>query len=127
MIDPNLLKVGDIYYEVRETNKGFFRKKIIQEIDGVEWFRYDKPVFTYDVIECAVKGILEKKLEGDWDPDDEYYDEYELENKYYIEDITQRYITDLYELSKENVFIDKAEALVYKETMELKAKEIDRK
>jgi hypothetical protein len=124
MIDPNVLKVGDVFFDVREQNNGLFRTKIRQEIDGVEWFRYDKPVFTYKIVECLVLGILEKNLKGTWDPDGKY----ELETCYYIEDDTQRYAYGFYELSNDqNIFIDKSEALLYKETMELKAKEIDRK
>jgi hypothetical protein len=124
MIDPNLLKVGDVFYKIKEQNNGFFRNKIRQEIDGVEWFRYDKPVYTYNIVECFVLGILEKNLKGTWDPDEKY----ELETCYYIEDDTQRYTYGFYELSNDqNIFLDKSEALLYKETMELKAKEIDRK
>lgn len=122
MIDPSNLKVGDVFFEVRESNNAISRNKIRQEIDGVEWFRYDKPVFAYKIVECIVLGILEKNLKGTWDPDEEY----ELESGYYIEDNAQRYTYGFYDLScDQNIFIDKSEALLYKETMELKARGLD--
>jgi hypothetical protein len=126
MIDPSVLKVGDIFYKVVETNSGFYRNKIRQVIDGVEWFRYDKPVFSYSIVECTVIGILKKNLEGVWDQDI-----YSLETEWCIlHDNDKQGESDLYtpyDFTLEDIFIDKAEALLYKETMELKAKEIDRK
>jgi hypothetical protein len=126
MIDSNVLKVGDIFYKVVETNAGFHRNKIRQEIDGVEWFRYEKPVFSYSIVEYTVIGILKKNLEGVWDQDI-----YALETEWCVSSNNNKQSeSDLYtpyDFTLEDIFIDKAEALIYKETMELKAKEIDRK
>lgn len=128
MIDHNLLKVGTKFYRIKEDNHGFHRNKIRQVIDGVEWFRYDKPVFTYEIIECEVMGILKKTLEGMWDP----HNEYDMNTEYFIrQNANFGYTYEIYNQydfeETENIFLDKKEALLYKETMELKAKEIDRK
>lgn len=126
MIDPNVLKVGNKFYKVVETNSGFHRNKIRQEIDGVEWFRYDRPVFSYSIVECTVVGILKKNLEGVWD-----HDMYSLETEWCISRGNNKQgestLYTPYDFTSPDIFIDKAEALVYKENMELKAKEIDRK
>lgn len=131
MIDPNTLKVGDKFYKVEESNTALFRSKIYQEIDGVDWFRYNRPVFTYSVVECTVLGIVKKTLDGTWDFDESTY---QLEDEWYIEffdrdnrNYSRTTYCDSFEFTLDDVFIDKADALVYKEIMEQKAKEIDRK
>lgn len=131
MIDPNTLKVGDKFYEVKERNTALSRSKIYQEIEGVEWFRYNRPVFTYSIVECTVLGIVKKTLDGIWDFDESSY---QLEDEWYIEffdrdnrNCNRTTYCDSFEFTLDNVFIDKSDALVYKEAMEQKAKEIDRK
>ena len=61
MFDPEKLKVGDVFYSVKERNQAFARKKIYQEIDEYRWFRYDRPLRTYEIVTYKVLGINVKK------------------------------------------------------------------
>jgi len=66
MFNPEKLKVGDVFYSVKERNQAFNRKKIQMELDGVDWFRYDRPLRTYEIVKHKVLGIIRKELEGEW-------------------------------------------------------------
>ena len=128
------LAVASKFYRVQETNTVFNRKKIHQTIDGVDWFRYDKPLREYTIVECQILGIVEKVGAGIW-PDDE---EYELQTMYYVQiwdpekDETKHFTTDdswFHNTSFDNAncFLDKADAICYKLELEEKAREMDRK
>lgn len=125
MIDVKNLKVGDTFYSVKETNNAFLRKKINKIIDGEEWFKYNEPLRSYEIVTYTIKGVLRKKLEGEW-PDDEHY---ALETEYSV--LSDRgednfYSTDLeYESGREYFYtIEEAEA--HKAQLEEQAKELDR-
>lgn len=125
MFDPEKLKVGDVIYSVRERNQAFARKKIHQEIDGQDWFRYDRPLRTYEIVNYEVLGILRKGLEGQWkhDPDD-----IDLQTEFYVryQDETHMgfHVTDFCYDDKK-YFLDKEEAMQYKVQLEAEAKEMD--
>ena len=126
MFNSENLKVGDKFYSVKERNQAFHRKKIHQEINGEDWFKYDTPLRTYKIITWTVLGIIRKELEGQWmhDPDG-----INTANEYCIRYMDEKHvgttIEDFY--NDRNYFVDKAEAVEYKEYMELKAKEMDLK
>lgn len=123
--NPENLKIGDIFYSVKERNQAFARKKIHKEIDGEDWFKYDKPLRTYEIVHWEVLGILRKQLEGKWkyDPDSidtltEYYVRYQ--------DETHMGQTELnFHANVEKYFVDLNEALVYKEQCEQQARFMD--
>ena len=126
-IDINNLKVGDVFYSAQETNNVFFRKKIHRIIDGEDWFKYDKPLRTYELVQYKILGILHKKLEGKWDKNDEY----NLETEYYIQSSTSKKITNytstISNADDENkYFVDKDAALEYIKILEEEAKELDK-
>lgn len=125
MIDPEKLKVGDVFYSVKERNQSFRRKKIHQVIDGEDWFKYDMPLRTYEIATWEVVGILRKELEGRWKHDPDGVD---TATEYYVryQDATHmgNHVISFYDEMK--YFVDIEEAMVYKETMELAAKELDK-
>jgi hypothetical protein len=124
MFDPEKLKVGDVFYSVKERNQAFARKKIYQEIDEYRWFRYDRPLRTYEIVTHTVLGILRKELEGVWT----FGESVELETGFVIrsQDETHVRASEFYFDENKKYFVDIDEAMVYKETMELEAKELDK-
>ena len=127
MFDPEKLKVGDVFYSVKERNNAFHRKKIHKEIDGEDWFKYDIPLRTYKIATYTVLGILRKELEGQWKHDPGGYD---LQTDFFV-----RYQDETHAGTREmdfyggetKYFIDKDEALMYKSELEAEAKELDSK
>lgn len=126
MFNSENLKVGDVFYSVKERNAAFFRKKIHKEIDGEDWFKYDIPLRTYEIVTWEVLGILRKELEGQWQYDPDGVD---TATEYYVRYMDATHVgnhkKDFYDDTK--YFVDMDEALVYKEYMELAAKELDKK
>lgn len=127
MFDPEKLKVGDVFYGVKERNLAFHRKKIHQEIDGQDWFRYDRPLRSYELVTFKVLGILRKELEGQW----KYDEDYDLKNEYFLESMNathvQRYTDSFDEDADDDYFVDKQAALDYIKILEAQAKELDKR
>lgn len=125
MFDPEKLKIGDVFYRVKERNQAFARKKIHQEIDGQDWFRYDRPLRTYEVATYTVLGILRKELEGQWKHDPDGVD---LLTEFYLsyQDETHvgRHVMDFYG-DRDKFYLDKDECLKYIEILEAEAREMD--
>lgn len=125
-IDPEKLKVGDVFYGVKERNTSFMRKKIHQVIDGEDWFKYDLPPRTYELVTYKVKGVLRKQLEGEWLASDRY----ELTTGYFLtstdETHMHTYTTDVEDLELRDLFVDKDDALAYIKTLEHEAREADK-
>lgn len=126
MFNSENLKVGDVFYSVKERNTSFRRKKIHKEIDGEDWFKYDMPLRTYEIATYKVLGILRKELEGEWRHDPGGYDlQTEFFVRYQDETHAGTHEMDFYG-GEDKYFVDIDEAMVYKETMELAAKELDK-
>lgn len=128
MIDCYDLKLGDVFYGVKERNTAFHRKKIHRVIDGEDWFKYDKPVFSYEIVKYTVKGILSKKLEGDWMKGDEY----ELEKQFFIQSLDDTHMRNFTTEDEswfkyEKIFHHRSEAEMYIEILKNNAREIDLK
>jgi hypothetical protein len=126
MFNSKNLKVGDVFYSVKERNTAFYRKKIHQVIDGVDWYRYDLPLRTYEIATYKVLGILRKELEGDWQHDPEGAD---LQTEFFVQyqDATHAgtHQMDFYGGEKQ-YFLDKDEAMVYLKINEQEALELDK-
>ena len=126
MFNSENLKVSDVFYSVKERNQAFTRKKIHQEIDGVDWFKYDMPLRTYEIVTYTVLGILRKELEGRWRHDPGGYD---LQTEFFVRYQDETHVgtheMDFYG-GEEKYFVDIDEALVYKEYIEFAAKELDK-
>ena len=122
--DVENLKVGDVFYSVKQSNQNSARKKIHQVIDGVDWFRYDRPVRTYEIVTHTVLGIIRKHLEGDWS----YGELVELETGFVIrsESETHGRASEFYFVEDKEYFLNEGDALVYKTELEAKAKEMDK-
>lgn len=126
MFDSEKLKVGDVFYSVEESNMAFKRNKVHKVIDGEDWFKYDTPLRTYKIATWTVLGILRKTIEGQWE-----HDQYGINtaNEYCVRymDETHGVLSGEDFYSDRNYFVDKAEALVHKEHMEVQARELDLK
>lgn len=72
------LEIGTKVYFVEEENNSFHRKKISMVIDGVEWFRYDKPLRTQTKTEYTIVGRVLKTVEGQVPSTENHIDEYYL-------------------------------------------------
>jgi hypothetical protein len=127
MFDSEKLKVDDVFYSVKERNQAFHRKKIHKEIDGEDWFKYDMPLRTYEIVTYTVLGILRKELEGQWKHDPGGYD---LQTDFFVRYQDETHVgtheMDFYGGETE-YFLDKDEALVYKSELEVEARELDMK
>jgi len=125
MFDPEKLKVGDVFYRVKEHNTAFHRKKIHKEIDGEDWFKYDVPLRTYEIATYKVLGILRKELEGEWKHDPGGYD---MQTEYFVRYKDKTHVgnheMDFYGTEKE-YFIDIEEAFEHKAKLEKEAREMD--
>lgn len=116
------LKVGDKFYEIYVTNTVLSRKKIKTVIDGVEWYRYDKPNFEYELREYVIIATCTPVLEGEWkeyEPD--FVKTFYVANVNNENDQTEH---DIYSLNSEYYFLDKSEALKAKEEFERKENEV---
>lgn len=125
MFNPENLKLGDKFYSVKERNQSFHRKKIHKEIDGEDWFKYDLPLRTYEIVTHKVLGILRKELEGQWKHDPGSYD---LQTEFFVRYQDETHVgtreMDFYG-GERKCFLDIEEALVYKSELEAKARELD--
>ena len=126
MLNPEWLKIGDVFYSVEERNTVSHRKKIHQEINGEDWFKYDTPLRTYQIVTFDVIGILRKELEGQWKNDPDGIDTATEFCVRYMDETHLGTTTEDF-CNTKDYFVDKDEALVYKEYMEAKAREMDLK
>lgn len=80
MIDERL-EIGTKVYYVEEDNNSFLRKKIYKkDADGVEWFRYDKPLRTQNMAEYTIVGRVLKTIEGTVPGIEDHIDQYYLDD-----------------------------------------------
>jgi len=123
MFNSENLKIGDKFYSVKERNQSFARKKIYQEIDEYRWFRYDRPLRTYEIVTHEVLGILRKELEGDWT----FGESVELETGFVIrsQDETHVRTSEFYFDENKKYFVNMDEALAYKSELEAETRELD--
>lgn len=70
MIDFSKLSFGDPVYRIIERLNSFSRNKIVTVIDGVEWYRYDKPVRSYMIVQFTYVGRAYPVIEGKVIPED---------------------------------------------------------
>lgn len=76
-----ILEIGTKVYFVEEVNLAFHRKKIfMKDENGVEWYRYDKPLRTHSMTEHTIVGRVIKDVEGRVPSMENHIDEYYLEN-----------------------------------------------
>lgn len=70
MIDFSILNFGDKVYHVTSKLHSFQRQKITTVIDGIEWYRYDKPIRGYDIEVFTYVGRAEQHVFGEVIPED---------------------------------------------------------
>lgn len=126
-LDVSKLKVGAVFYGVKESNNAFHRKKIHRVINGEDWFKYEMPLMTYEVVTYTVLGVLTKHLEGEWEPNSEF----EFQTEIYVSSTagssTQKYTMYTDDMDSDKYFLDKSSALAYSKDMNKKSKELDKK
>ena len=125
-LDVSKLKVGTVFYGVKESNNAFHRKKIHRVINGEDWFKYEMPLKTYEVVTYNVLGILTKHLEGEWEPNSDYEFLTEIYVSSTIDSSTQKYTMYVDDMDSDKYFVDKSSALSYAKYMNKKSKELDR-
>lgn len=54
--------LGKVWYNIEQSNQGIYRRKIVEEIDGVEWFRYDRPLWRVVVTKYTIVGRIEPQV-----------------------------------------------------------------
>lgn len=106
MIDHRL-ELGTKIYYTEENNNIFTRKKITsKDANGVEWYRYDEPLRSYNMKEYTVVGRVLKDVEGRVRNIEEHID------VYYLDDGVEVYQYDIDEHDNlSGYFLDKDEAL----------------
>lgn len=93
MINFSTLNFGDTVYFVEQVHA--FRRQKLKMVDehGIEWYRYDAPVWSYTIVPYTYVGKADVVVEGRVDRED--IDE----TKYFIEtkqgDMTYLYNDDL--------------------------------
>jgi len=79
-MNMNDKKIGNVLYSVDKKYNTFGNAKIKTVIDGVEWFRYEKPRIEYFVKSYVIVGKITHILEGEIENPEEYSDMFVLEN-----------------------------------------------
>lgn len=116
MISFDEIKFGDKIYVVNEINNAFSKKRItMTDENGVEWYRYDRAHWEYNIKELEYCGKVTYTEEGeirfDEDrfteyhfryPDGQIYPEYDYEdehneNWFYTIDEAQKYVKKMKE------------------------------
>lgn len=81
MIEPANIRLHDIVYKVTEHNDYFNRKKIgMVDANGVEWFRYDRPILRWTVTEYQLQGIVSVAVIGKVKDPEDYTDTYHFQD-----------------------------------------------
>lgn len=111
------LAVGDVFYGVKDNNNSFHRKKIYRDIDGEQWFKYDKPLASYSLVTYTVLGVLDKTLTGKWEPHCDYELTREIYVSFEVDGSTQRCTMYVDDVETKKFFLDKHNALAYIECL----------
>ena len=81
MIKPVDIRINDVVYKVTEHNDFFNRNKIkMTDAQGVEWFRYDRPIRRWTVSEYQLQGIVSIAVIGTVKDPDVYTDTYHFQD-----------------------------------------------
>lgn len=118
MIQLSKLKFGDKIYVVDETNNSFIRKKTkMIDVNGIEWYRYDKDRWEYSIKEIFYCGKVTHIEEGEVRFDEERETEYHF--KYPDGQIHPEYdYEDNYDLSYWFLTRKEAEKFIAKKKIE---------
>ncbi len=120
MIDKRL-EIGTNVYYVEEDNNAFRRKKIyFKDENGVEWFRYDKPIRTQEMTEHTIVGRVLKTVEGRVPSMEDHIDLYYLDDG---NEVDEGCINEADHWS--GYFLDKEEALKWIEERKTEADRIE--
>jgi hypothetical protein len=81
-INFSAIDFGHTLYYVNTEYNYTSRKKITTVINGVEWYRYDKPRIAYSLVEYTYAGRCESVTYGDVDGDEV------ADTKYFVKKLT---------------------------------------
>lgn len=123
MIDFSKLEFGDKIFHIIEDLNLMSRKKIVMvDNDGVEWYRYDKPTWSYSIKEYTYVGKYAPTTSGKIMPD-----EVDAE-KYFVEaDGEMDYLTEECCANSDKWFASEEEAKTEMKRKQKVQKEIDRR
>jgi hypothetical protein len=98
MIDFKNLKFGDKIYIAKEANHVFAQNRItMKDANGIEWYRYDRDRFTYEIEEIEYCGkvtfVEEGEVRFDEDRDTQYHFKYSDGQIYYENDYPANFDT----------------------------------
>jgi hypothetical protein len=110
MIKLKELKFGDKVYVVKEDNHVFAQKRITMiDTDGIEWYRYDRDRFTYEIEEITYCGKVTFIARGDVRFDEDKQTEYHF--KHSDGQIYPEYDeTDIFDIDRKKWFYSREEA-----------------
>jgi hypothetical protein len=96
-------------------------------IKGEDWFKYELPLFAYNIATYSVLGMLTKHLDGEWEPNSDYDFLTEIYVSCEISSSIQKFSMYLDDMDSEKYFLDKESAQCYIDQRYAFNKEIDRK
>lgn len=106
-----MLKVGDKFYKIQEKLNTFSRKKVtMTDADGVEWYRYDKPIRSYSIDEHTIVGIVRPVVEGVVGGDDDPHSRGEFT---FIHCVSDAHGETVYDAERLNEYLDAAAYFFY--------------
>lgn len=121
MIDHKL-ELGTKIYYVHENNNVITRKKIMmKDENGVEWYRYDKPLRSRSIKEYTIVGRVLARGEGIVPSIENYYDMYFTEDGVQVD----QYEIDEYDNSN-GYFLNEDEALDWIERRKEECDQLER-
>jgi hypothetical protein len=84
------MNIGDKIYCISVTTNAFSRQKIkMVDADGIEWYRYDKPIVEISMETQTIVGKISVYTEGTVEEDEM------LENQYYTDTGTKVYESEI--------------------------------
>lgn len=61
------MNIGKTYYRVDETTNAFRRKKLFfTDENGIEWSRYDRELWEYNIVPLKLVGYFEFAFKGEY-------------------------------------------------------------
>jgi hypothetical protein len=74
------MNIGDNIHHIKTISNAFIKQKIkMVDAEGIEWYRYDKPIWEFELETHTIIGKISVTIEGTIDENDM------VENSYYTD------------------------------------------
>jgi ACT domain-containing protein len=84
------MNIGDNIYHIKTISNAFSKQKIMMvDAEGIEWYRYDKHNWTFELETHIIIGKISVSIEGTIDENDM------VENSYYTDKSMTLYQSDI--------------------------------